>query len=319
MTAEMGLVRPETLRHQVENVLRQAIMSGRFAPGARLIERELCETLGVSRTSVREALRRLEAEKLVRSVPHKGPVVAIMSKQEATELYAIRGLLEGFATGEFARIADDEAIAQFGEKAKLLRAQALANDQAGVLKAKTELYDLLLDKCGNALAKEILTSLYSRVNLLRATSLMHPDRLPSSLREIDKLFKALKARDAEGASAAARLHVANAEEAAMRMLTETAVEQEEGARDKRARTSPRQALAANAEAGEQHELKHKRGRFQRELDAASYIFNISFVTHQAPAPGARPTVPPVSAKRRCSNIASRSSSTRDGSGKRNFR
>jgi DNA-binding GntR family transcriptional regulator len=155
-----------------------------------------------------------------------GPVVAIMSKQEATELYAIRGLLEGFAAGEFARIADDEAIAQFGEKAKLLRAQALANDQAGVLKAKTELYDVLLDNCGNALVKEILTSLYSRVNLLRATSLMHPDRLPTSLREIDKLFKALKARDAEGASAAARLHVANAEKAAMRMLDEKAEEQE---------------------------------------------------------------------------------------------
>jgi DNA-binding GntR family transcriptional regulator len=226
MTAEMGLVRPETLRHQVENVLRQAITSGRFAPGARLIERELCETLGVSRTSVREALRRLEAEKLVRSVPHKGPVVAIMSKQEATELYAIRGLLEGFAAGEFARIADEAAIAQFGEKAKALRAQALAGDQAGVLKAKTELYDVLLDNCGNALVKEILTSQYSRVNLLRATSLMHPDRLPASLREIDKLSKALKARDAEGASAAARLHVANAEKAAMRMLDETAEDRE---------------------------------------------------------------------------------------------
>ena len=104
MTAEMALVRPETLRHQVENALRQAIMSGRFAPGARLIERELCETLGVSRTSVREALRRLEAEKLVRSVPHKGPVVAIMSKQEAAELYAIRGLLEGFAALYFATL-----------------------------------------------------------------------------------------------------------------------------------------------------------------------------------------------------------------------
>ncbi|QIE26084.1 HTH-type transcriptional regulator McbR (plasmid) [Caballeronia sp. SBC1] len=225
MTTEMGLVRPETLRHQVENALRQAIMSGRFAPGARLIERELCETLGVSRTSVREALRRLEAEKLVRSVPHKGPVVAIMSKQEATELYAIRGLLEGFAAGEFARLADDEAIAQFGEKAEVLRAQALANDQAGVLKAKTELYDVLLDNCGNALVKEILAGLYSRVNLLRVTSLMHPDRLPTSLREIDKLFKALQARDSEGAGAAARLHVANAEKAAMRTLNETADEQ----------------------------------------------------------------------------------------------
>ncbi len=226
MTVEMGLVRPETLRHQVEHVLRQAIMSGRFAPGARLIERELCETLGVSRTSVREALRRLEAEKLVRSVPHKGPVVAIMSKQEAADLYAIRGLLEGFATGEFARVADDAAIAQFGEQAKALRVQALANDQAGVLKAKTELYDVLLDNCGNGLAKEILTSLYSRVNLLRATSIMHPDRLPASLREIDKVFKALKARDTEGAEAAARLHVANAEKAAMRMLEDGAGEEE---------------------------------------------------------------------------------------------
>ncbi|CAG9233964.1 Transcriptional regulator, GntR family [Paraburkholderia sabiae] len=220
MSTDIGLVRPETLRHQVENVLRQAIMSGRFAPGSRLIERELCETLGVSRTSVREALRKLEAEKLVRSVPHKGPIVAVMSQQEASELYALRGLLEGFAAHEFARLASDAAIAQFGEAAKELRVQATAQDQAGVLKAKTALYDVLLDNCGNALVKEVLNSLYSRVNLLRATSLMHPDRLPSSLREIDKLYKALKARDADEAQELARLHVANAEKAAMRMLSE---------------------------------------------------------------------------------------------------
>ena len=221
MSEEMSVLRPETLRHQVENVLRQAIMSGRFAPGARLIERELCETLGVSRTSVREALRRLEAEKLVRSVPHKGPVVAVISRQEASELYALRGLLEGFAAYEFAKIASDAAIASFGEAAKELRAHAIAQNQAGVLKAKTDLYDILLDNCGNALIKEVLTSLYSRVNLLRATSLMHPDRLPSSLREIDRLYKALKAHDPDAAREAATLHVANAEKAAMRMLDDS--------------------------------------------------------------------------------------------------
>jgi DNA-binding GntR family transcriptional regulator len=220
MSAEIGVIRPETLRHQVENVLRQAIMTGRFAPGARLVERELCETLGVSRTSVREALRKLEAEKLVRSVPHKGPVVAVMSKQEASELYALRALLEGFAAHEFARLADDRAIARFGEAAKELRAEATARNQAGVLRAKTALYDVLLDNCGNSLIKEFLTSLYSRVNLLRATSLMHPERLPASLREIDKLYKALKARDGEAAQQAARVHVQNAEKAAMRMLDE---------------------------------------------------------------------------------------------------
>jgi DNA-binding GntR family transcriptional regulator len=217
----MGLVRPETLRHQVENVLRQAIVSGRFAPGARLIERELCESLGVSRTSVREALRKLEAEKLVRSVPHKGPIVAVMTRHEASELYALRGLLEGFAAHEFARLASDDAIARFGKVAKELRAEAAAQNQEGVLRAKTALYGVLLDNCGNTLVREVLNSLYSRINLLRTTSLMHPDRLPESLREIDKLYKALKARDADAAQDLARLHVANAEKAAQRMLDDS--------------------------------------------------------------------------------------------------
>lgn len=79
---------------------------------------------------------------------------------------------------------------------------------------------MLLDNRGNRLVKEILNSLYSRVNLLRATSLMHPDRLPSSLREIDKLHKALKARDADAAQEQARQHVLNAEKTALRMLAE---------------------------------------------------------------------------------------------------
>ncbi|HEY4373371.1 MAG TPA: GntR family transcriptional regulator [Burkholderiales bacterium] len=215
---ELGLLQRETLRHQIENALRQAIMTGRYPPGTRLVERELCETFGVSRTSVREALRRLEAEKLVRNFPNKGPVVATISKSEAAGLYAMRALLEGYAAGEFARHASEQAIMRFGEVAKTLRAVATSGDQASVLMAKTKLYDVMLDNCGNSVVKEVLTSLYSRINLLRATSLMHPDRLPSSLREIDRVFRAFKARDAEGAEAAMRAHVVNAQKAAMRML-----------------------------------------------------------------------------------------------------
>lgn len=215
---ELGLLQRETLRHQIENALRQAIMTGRYPPGTRLVERELCETFGVSRTSVREALRRLEAEKLVRNFPNKGPVVATISKSEAAELYAMRALLEGYAAAEFARHASEQAIMRFGEVAKTLRAVALSGDQASVLMAKTKLYDVMLDNCGNGVVKEVLTSLYSRINLLRATSLMHPDRLPSSLREIDRVYRAFKARDAEAAEAAMRAHVVNAQKAAMRML-----------------------------------------------------------------------------------------------------
>ncbi|QWA09290.1 GntR family transcriptional regulator [Sodalis ligni] len=218
MSAELEMIRPESLRHQVENVLRQAIMTGRYAPGERLIERELCETLGVSRTSVREALRKLEAEKLVHIVPNKGPIVAIISPQEAAELYALRGLLEGFAAREFAVRASEEDIARFGAAVQQLHAAGAAQDQGRVLDAKNALYDVLLSNCGNSLVKEILGSLHSRVNLLRATSLMHLQRLPASLNEIDNLYRAIQQRDADAAQAAAQLHVANAEKMALRLL-----------------------------------------------------------------------------------------------------
>ncbi len=68
----------------------------------------------------------------------------------------------------------------------------MTKDRAKVLKAKTDLYDVLLDNCGNGLVKETLTSLHSRINLLRATSLMDPQRLPVSINEIDDLYQALK-------------------------------------------------------------------------------------------------------------------------------
>ncbi len=220
-SSKIGLLRPETLRTQVEGVLREAITNGAFPPGTRLVERDLCERLGVSRTSIREALRKLEAEKLIHIVPHKGPVVATISAKEAEELYALRGQLEGFAARQFARVADDAAIQEFGHAIKDLRAMALIQDRKGVLAAKTRLYDILLDNCNNLLVKEILTSLYTRINMLRATSLMHPDRLPTSIKELEKLHKLLKARDEVGAEEAARKHISNAQEAALRILEQT--------------------------------------------------------------------------------------------------
>jgi DNA-binding GntR family transcriptional regulator len=218
MSGEIGIVRAETLRTQVESGLRDAITGGTLLPGSRLIERDLCERMGVSRTSLREAFRKLEAEKLIEMVPHRGPVVATISLKEASDLYALRGLLEGFVAREFAKAADDAALRAFGEAVKELRVKAVAQDRDGVLLAKTHLYDVLLNNCGNALIKEILESSYTRINLLRATSLMQPDHLSASLREIDKLHKMLKAHDEQGAEEVARAHVANASRAALRML-----------------------------------------------------------------------------------------------------
>lgn len=215
MVTALALVQPETLRAQVENNLRQAIVCGQLKAGEKLVERELCEMLGVSRPSLREALRRLEAEKLIVIVPHRGPEVASITLAEARDLYALRGLLEGFAAHEFARTASDAEIKSLARAVRRLSDAGGKNLTAAVLQAKAEFYQILLKGSGNALVGEILGGLLARVSLLRATSLMMPNRLPRSLEEINALLLCIQARDAKGAQKMARKHVLNAERAAL--------------------------------------------------------------------------------------------------------
>lgn len=215
MATELKQLKLETLRSQVENHLRLAILNGDLAPGEKLIERELCEQLGVSRPSVREALRKLEAEKLIVIVPHRGPEVASMTLEEAQDLYAMRRLLESFAAHEFTRLASDTQVKQLAKAVKKLSEAGKKNSRAGVLQAKSEFYDILLGGCGNQLIREMLGGLLSRVSLLRAKSLMLPDRLPQSLEEIKALLACIEARDAKGAQKISHKHVLNAEVAAL--------------------------------------------------------------------------------------------------------
>lgn len=215
MATSLKLVKTETLREQVENHLREAIVSGQLKAGEKLIERELCEMLGVSRPSLREALRRLEAEKLIVNVPHRGPVVASITLEEARDLYALRRLLESYAAHEFTRLATDAEIRQLADAVKQLRRAGAKNSRKGVLSAKASFYGILMAGCRNALVSEILGGLLSRVSLLRSTSLMLPDRLPKSLQEIEALLACIQRRDAVGAQEISTRHVLNAEAAAL--------------------------------------------------------------------------------------------------------
>src|SRR5574341_1720413 len=97
-------------RELVARKLRAAILSGRFQPGQRLRERELVTRMGVSRTPIREALRKLELEGLITTVPYKGPTVTMPTLEGAQALYETRAALEGQATALFAGRADADAI-----------------------------------------------------------------------------------------------------------------------------------------------------------------------------------------------------------------
>src|SRR6202051_5223718 len=116
--AELQSLRIEdvpTVRAMVAQKLREAIMSGTLKPGQRLVERELSERTGGSRPSIRDALRLLEADGLVTTVPHRGPVVSTISLDEAKQLYAARAVLEGFAGRECARLRDPAVVGRIGE------------------------------------------------------------------------------------------------------------------------------------------------------------------------------------------------------------
>jgi DNA-binding GntR family transcriptional regulator len=218
MSLSLAELKPETLRAQVENHLREAITSGKLQAGQKLIERELCASMGVSRPSLREALRKLEAEKLIVQVPHRGPEVASITLAEARELYALRSILESYVAHEFTRLASDEAVSQLAVTVKRLKIAGLKKSRSDVLSAKADFYAVLFAGASNSLVQEILAGLMSRVSLLRGTSLMRTDRLPRSIEEISTLLTCIQNRDAQGAQEVSKNHVLNAEVAALAML-----------------------------------------------------------------------------------------------------
>lgn len=210
--------KPGTLRTRVEEFLRTSIMDGRIKGGERLREQELCDQLSISRSTLREALRTLEAERLISIEPHRGPTVVRITEKAARDLYALRALLEGFAAHEFARLASDADVERLRKAVDALHRQAKGNNKSALLAAKRDFYDVLLSGCDNDLIKDMLPGLLSRINLLRATSFARADRLPESMAEIDLIFERIRARDPQGAQSAAQSHIVNAERTALEVL-----------------------------------------------------------------------------------------------------
>lgn len=209
-----------SLRREIEIRLRTAIVEGRFKPGDRLIEREMCELLGVSRASLREALRQLEAEELVTIVPHRGPVVSELTVEEARQLYDVRAMLEGLAARRFAEIASDEDIAALRQALKAFADVVRGKSSVPLLTAKAGVYEALLERCGNRIAGRILTQLNNRVGLLRSTSMSQKGRLKNTLAEVIRIVDAIERRDPDGAWQATVDHIARAAEVAIKVLSE---------------------------------------------------------------------------------------------------
>lgn len=206
------------LRHSVTESIRNAIAVGRFKAGERLPERDLCEMTGVSRTLVREALRQLESEGLIKVLPHRGPIVARLTPEQAEGIYQVRIELEGLASQLFAERATETQRKALQQAFEQLRRSFGDDDPLIRLHAKNHFYECLIEGSGNEALGTALRMLNSRVMLLRATSLQAPGRARASLNELGELMEALMSGDGGAAREAGARHVRNAAAAAIKLL-----------------------------------------------------------------------------------------------------
>jgi DNA-binding GntR family transcriptional regulator len=202
-----------SLHEQVADTLRQEIFAGTLAPGSFVDEVALCERLEISRTPLREALKVLTAEGLVRHEPRRGCFVNEVTERDLDEIFPVIALLEGRCAHEAAlRASDADLIALEVLHDKLQKA---ARDKRIVdyYDANYAIHEAIITLADNRWLAQVIAGLRKILKLARLQQLHAPGRLAQSLSEHLAVFAALKARDAEGADAAMRTHLTRQREA----------------------------------------------------------------------------------------------------------
>lgn len=210
---------PVTLRELCLDKVRNAIITGYFPSGKRLVERTLCEELGVSRSVVREVIRYLEAEGLVEILPNKGPIVSLLNWDIASQIYEIRLLLEQSAVVDCTKNLDEKTA----EKLKLLledlKAAFVADDINLIIATSTQLYQTIFTTAKHHIAWEVVQRLNGRISRLRAMTMKSTKREISGYQRIKNMCEAIYLhKDPEKAKQAVAEHIAEAAAVAKNIL-----------------------------------------------------------------------------------------------------
>ncbi|HEY8426120.1 MAG TPA: GntR family transcriptional regulator [Limnochordales bacterium] len=206
------------LRELVFEALREAIITGALKPGERLMEVQLADELGVSRTPVREAIRKLEHEGFVVMIPRKGAYVADISLKDVVEIFDVRTALEALAAQLAAERASDEdlerterILVEYGECVE-------SGDIARLIEVDTRFHEAIYQMAGNSRLKQMLSLLGEQVMRYRTMTLSHKPRMRKALEEHRRIVEAIAARDAQRAARLAREHIESAEHALMALM-----------------------------------------------------------------------------------------------------
>lgn len=197
--------RHRSLRESVAEEIRSWILAGTMQPGDRLIEDELASRLGVSRMPVREALSILETEGFVELVPRRGASVAMISRQEALELFEVRSMLEGLAARLAARRRYPDALASLKELIAAGRRAVRAGDREAMPQLHQMFHVALAEASGNGYLYELAENLPAKIEWIFATEVR--ERAPVSWPEHARILDLIQEGDEEQAELFTRAHV----------------------------------------------------------------------------------------------------------------
>ncbi len=206
------------LREIVFETMREAIINGQLRPGERLMEVQLAEEMGVSRTPVREAMRKLELEGFVVMVPRKGAYVAGISTKDITDVFEIRAALESLAAGLAVDRITEEELEELERLLVLVAECAAKDDLEKLIEVDTEFHDCLYRASRNDRLVQIVSNLREQIQRFRTTSLASPGRMKETLEEHKKIVEAISERNVSLARELALEHIENAEDSILEAL-----------------------------------------------------------------------------------------------------
>ncbi len=188
--------------------LREAILHGYFKLGEKLDQDRIAEELEVSRTPVREAVRRLESEGFVEVRPHYGAFIAKVSPQDIREVYEVRTLLEAEIVRQVTPLIPESVLNELDRSLTETEAQFEAGDSVRHFESDVHFHETLVDFVENRLLKEILDGLTNRISMVRRFAQLQPGyHMTKSFKEHRAILQAMRERDSEEAAELMRVHL----------------------------------------------------------------------------------------------------------------
>ncbi|ODM27192.1 GntR family transcriptional regulator [Acetivibrio mesophilus] len=206
------------LREVIFNTLREAIIAGELKPGERLMEVKLAEKMGVSRTPVREAIRKLELEGLVEMLPRKGAHVAELSAKDIMDVLEVRASLDGLATALAAERITDGEIKELEHIQSQFLAYANKDNLQGSIKKDVEFHELIYRASRNERLIQISSNLREQIQRFRVIYLKDYSNPKELIKEHQYILEAISTRDKTAAQEYAQKHINQQETAIIKAI-----------------------------------------------------------------------------------------------------